>query len=241
MLTELAAGLWHIGRTPALRRMVLASATAFTAAGTIDVAIFALIDDGLHQPPTFLGLLGAVQGGGSVAAGFLVATLLRRWGEYGTASAGFLLNGVGLAAAATATVPGAVAGALAVGLGLPLVLVAEITLLQRRTAKELQGRVLAGSDAMLSIPFALAIGVAAGLVGILGFRPIYLADAAVFTIVGLVMLALRGHTRPTAHRKNAGLLLTQRHPNNSAPPEQLSADRHYPIGGEPEHGLRRRV
>jgi MFS family permease len=196
LLHELTSGVRHILTTPLLRRIVLASAIAFTAAGITNVAIFALIDDGLRRPPAFLGVLGAVQGAGSVIAGLLVAGMLRWLGEYGTASIGLLLNGVGLATVATATVTGVVAGAVAVGLGLPLVLVATITLLQRRTTNELQGRVITACDAMLDIPFAVAIGLAAGFVDLLGFRPIYLANAAVFLVVGLSMLAVRAQTRP---------------------------------------------
>src|SRR5215468_722629 len=142
LLRELAAGGRHVLGSTLLRQMVLASAVAFTAAATIDVAVFALIDQGLHRPATFLGVLGAAQGAGSVVAGLLVPSLLRRLGEYGSAGAGFALNAVGLGAAATATAPGAAAGALAVGLGLPMVLVAELTLIQRRTPAPLQGRAI---------------------------------------------------------------------------------------------------
>lgn len=203
LLHELTSGVQHILTTPVLRRIVVASAMAFTAAGTTDVAIFALIDDGLHRPPAFLGVLGAVQGAGSIIAGLLVAGMLRWLGEYGTASIGFLLNGVGMAAAATATVTGAIAGAVAVGLGLPLVLVATITLLQRRTTNEMQGRVITACDAMLDIPFTLAIGLTAGLVGVLGFRPIYLANTAIFLIAGLSLLAMRAQTTPAALLRRA--------------------------------------
>jgi MFS family permease len=131
-----------------------------------------------------------------VVAGLLVPSLLRRLGEYGSASAGFALNAVGLGAAATATVPGAAVGALAVGLGLPMVLVAEITLIQRRTPARLQGRAISVSEAIIDIPFAIAIAIAAGIIGFVGFRAIYIADAAVFLLVGLVMFTRHRQTLP---------------------------------------------
>jgi MFS family permease len=196
LVQELAAGGRHVLGTVLLRQMVLASAVAFTAAATIDVAVFALIDQGLHRPATFLGVLGAAQGAGSVVAGLLVPSLLRRLGEYGSAGAGFTLIGVGLGAAATATVPGAAAGALAVGLGLPMVVVAEITLIQRRTPAQLQGRAISASEAIIDIPFAAAIAVAAGITGFVGFRAIYEADAAVFLLVGLAMFTRHRQTLP---------------------------------------------
>lgn len=188
LVTELLAGGRHILTTEALRRIVVASAIAFGAAGTVNVAIYALIDDGLGRPATFIGVLGAAQGIGSVAAGFVVGPLMRRIGEFGAAGIGFLLNGAGLLAIATATLPGVVAGAVVVGLGLPMVLVAEITLIQRRTATELQGRAIAASDAIIDIPYALGIGIAGLIIGAIGFRAVYLFDAVVFVVVGLVVL-----------------------------------------------------
>ena len=203
LLTELLAGARHVLTTPVLRRMVFASAIAFGAAGSVNVAIYALIDDGLHRPAAFIGVLGAVQGAGSIAAGFLVGPLMRRIGEFGAAGLGFMLNCAGLLAIATATMPGVVAGALIAGLGLPMVLVAEITLVQRRTAKELQGRAIAASDAIIDIPYALGIGIAGLIIGTVGFRPVYLFDAVAFAVVGLAVLRFRSMTRPPAPRTAA--------------------------------------
>jgi MFS family permease len=196
LVTELMAGARHVLTTPELRRMVLASAIAFGCAGSVNVAIYALIADGLGRPATFIGLLVAVQGAGSIVAGLLIGALMRRVGEFGAASIGFLLNAAGMLAVSTAVLPGVVVGALISGLGLPTVLVAEITLLQRRTAKELQGRVIAASDAIIDIPYAIGIGIAGLIIGTVGFRPVYLFDAAVFVAVGLAVLRFRSLTKP---------------------------------------------
>jgi hypothetical protein len=88
------------------------------------------------------------------------------------------------------------AGALVAGLGLPMVLVAEITLLQRRTTKELQGRAIAASDAIIDIPYAVGIGIAGLIIGTVGYRPVYLVDAVVFAVVGLAVARFRSLTRP---------------------------------------------
>lgn len=196
LVTELLAGARHVLTTPVLRRMVLASAIAFGCAGSVNVAIYALIADGLGRPATFIGVLGAVQGAGSIAAGLLIGPMMRRVGEFSAASIGFLLNAAGLLAVSTAVLPGVVVGALLAGLGLPMVLVAEITLLQRRTAKELQGRVIAASDAIIDIPYATGIAIAGLIIGTVGFRPVYLFDAAVFAVVGLAVLRFHSLTRP---------------------------------------------
>lgn len=195
-LRELAAGTRHVMRDPVIRRMVLAGAVGFTGAGMIDVAMFALVDSGLHRTTAIIGVLGGVQGVGGVVGGLSVGPMLRRLGEYTTASIGFLLNGVGLAAASTATMTGAAAGAVLVGLGLPMVLVAEITLLQKRTPTELQGRAIAASDAIIDIPFAVAIAIGAGIIASVGFRPIYLAVSLGFLLSGFALLPYRKVTRP---------------------------------------------
>jgi tellurite resistance protein TehA-like permease len=122
--------------------------------------------------------------------------MLRKLGEYSIASTGFLLNGVGLAAASTATIPGAAVGFLSVGLGLPMILVAELTMVQRRTSAELQGRAIAASEAIIDFPFALSIGAGAAIIGLTGFRPIFIGVAAAFTLVGLALLPYRAITRP---------------------------------------------
>lgn len=196
LLHELVAGARHLFRTPELRQVVLSAAIAFSAAGMIDVAIFAMVDQGLHKPATFLGVLVSVQGAGSVIAGLLIGGVLRRIGEIGAASAGFALCGVGLALVGTATLPAVIAGAALAGLGLPTVLVANMTLLQRRTSNELQGRVIAASEALIDVPFAASIGLGAIVISAIGYRTIYLADAAVFCIVAVYLLRSVGATRP---------------------------------------------
>lgn len=196
LVTELLAGGRHVLTTTVLRRMVTASAIAFGCAGTVNVAIYALVVDGLEHQPEFVGVLGAAQGAGAIAAGLVVGALMRRFGEFSVASIGFMLNGAGLLAISTAALPGVVAGAVIAGFGLPLVLVAEITLVQRRTSNELQGRAIAASDAIIDIPYALGIGLAGLMIGTIGYRPIYLFDATVFFLVGLAVLGFRSLTRP---------------------------------------------
>ena len=124
---------------PVIRRMILASTVGFTGAGMIDVAMFSLVDQGLHRPTALIGVLTSIEGAGSVLAGLAVGPMMRRMGEYSVACIGFLLNGAGLAAASTATLAGATGGAVLIGIGLPMVLVAELTVVQRRTPADASG------------------------------------------------------------------------------------------------------
>jgi MFS family permease len=192
----MAAGFRHVLANQVIRRIVVASAIAFTGAGLIDVAMFSLVNQGLHRPTTLIGVLTSVEGAGSVIAGLVIGSLMRRIGEYGVACIGFLLNGVGLAAASTVTLAGATAGAALIGIGLPMVLIAELTVVQRRSPAGLQGRAISASEAIMTTPFTIAIAVGAGVIGTVGFRPIYLGVAAGFVAVGLTLLPYLKVTMP---------------------------------------------
>lgn len=192
----LAAGVRHVTASPVIRRMIGASSVAFAGAGLINVAIFALVSQGLHRPASVLGVLTSVEGAGSVLASLCVAAMMRRIGEYSTACIGYLLNGVGLAIAAMATLTSAIAGMFLLGVGLPMILVAELTLVQRRTPAELQGRALSAADAMITTPLALATAVGVTIVSNVGFRPIYFGVAAGFVVVGFALLPHRKVTAP---------------------------------------------
>jgi MFS family permease len=192
----MAAGFRHVLANQVIRRIVVASAIAFTGAGLIDVAMFSLVNQGLHRPTALIGVLTSVEGAGSVIAGLVIGSLIRRIGEYGVACIGFLLNGAGLAAASTATLPGATAGAALIGIGLPMVLIAELTVVQRRSPAGLQGRAISASEAIMTTPFTIAIAVGAGVIGTVGFRPIYVGVAAGFVAVGLALLPYLKVTMP---------------------------------------------
>jgi Major Facilitator Superfamily len=196
LLVELVAGVRHVVTQREIRTMVLSAAIAFGAAGSVDVAMFAMVDAGLGRSPTFLGVLGAVQGGGSVLAGLAAGRLIRQRGEFATASLGFALVAVGLVGDAVALLPTAVAGSFLAGLGLPILLVAYLTLLQRRTSNDMQGRAIAAAESMIDVPFAASIGVGALIISVVSFRAIYVVDAAVFAVVALVLLRNAGRSRP---------------------------------------------
>ena len=77
-----------------------------------------------------------------------------------------------------------------------MVLVAELTVVQRRSPAGLQGRAISASEAIMTTPFAVAIAVGAGVIGVVGFRPIYAGAAAGFAAVGLALLLCLNATMP---------------------------------------------
>jgi MFS family permease len=193
---ELAAGIKHVMANPVIRRMVLASVVAFGGAGMIDVAMFSLVSQGLHRSAAMIGVITSLEGAGGVVAALCIGALMRRIGEYAVGCAGFLLVGAGLAVSSTATLPAVILGALLLGVGLPMVLVAELTVVQRRTSAELQGRAISASDAIINTPFTISIAIGAAIIGAVGFRIVYLGCAAVFIVVALALLPYLKITKP---------------------------------------------
>jgi len=76
----------------------------------------------------------------------------------------------------------------AIGIGLAALNVGYFTILQRRTDAGLQGRVFAATETVLNLPYAGSIGLGAALVGVLGFRPMYLVNAIVLAACGVFLL-----------------------------------------------------
>jgi MFS family permease len=194
--SELLAGVRHVIENPVIRRMVVASVIAFGGAGMIDVAMFSLVSQGLHRSAAWIGVITAIEGAGGVAAAFCVGALFRKIGEYAVACAGFVLVGSGLAVSSAATVLTAIVGGLLLGVGLPMVLVAELTIVQRRTSAELQGRAISASNALIDTPFTISIAIGAAIIGAVGFRVIYLGCAAAFIAVAIALLPYLKLTKP---------------------------------------------
>ena len=193
---ELLAGVKHVLENPVIRRMVLASVIAFGGAGMIDVAMFSLVSQGLHRSAAWIGVITSLEGAGGVVAAFCTGALFRKIGEYAVACAGFVLVGSGLAVSSAANLPTAIIGGLLLGVGLPMVLVAELTIIQRRTSAELQGRAIAASDALIDTPFTISIAIGAAIIGAVGFRLIYLGCAAAFIAVAIALLPYLKITKP---------------------------------------------
>lgn len=139
-----------------LRATQLGAATMF-AAGTAGPVMFAVVDDGLGRPAAFLGVLAAIQGAGSVIAGFAVGPLLRRWNGPTVITAGTLLVVVGLVARATGSVPVVVLGSACVGAGLPAVIATSITQAQRTAHPASTASMVGSVTTMLFVPHALGL------------------------------------------------------------------------------------
>jgi len=86
---EAMAGARHIIHTVPLRQIVFSTGAALLAVGFSETIIFAVIDQGLHRAPSFLGVLSTLQGVGAIAGGVTAARLLRRVGDVRVAGLGW--------------------------------------------------------------------------------------------------------------------------------------------------------
>jgi MFS family permease len=188
LFEEISAGARHLLHTPELRRLVLVLAVALSTVGMLEAAFFALVDKGLHRPPEFVGVIGAVQGLGSIVGGLTAALVMKRVNESRLTGLGLVVSGGGLGLVVVGTLAPALCGALVIGCGLSWLLVGYVTLLQRRTSPALQGRVFAAGEALLAGPQTLSIGLGAALVTLVGFRFIYGLNAAVLLFCGWLLL-----------------------------------------------------
>ena len=191
---ELAAGARHVAQTPVLRRIVFTTAAAVFVIGFAETLIFAVVDLGLHRPPSFLGVLIACQGVGAIAGGLTAAPLLRRIGDarlVGLGIALFALGDLGFLAHSLAVV---VAGIAVAGAGLPWAVVGFITAVQRRSPAHLQGRVAAAADMFLSLPQTISIALGAALSTLIDYRIVVVVMAVVTGVCGLSLLP-RGTAR----------------------------------------------
>jgi len=190
LLTELAAGARHIMRTAALRRIVLTVAVALLVVGFSETIIFAVAGQGLRRPPSFLGVLSAVQGMGAIVGGLTAATALRKLGDARAIALGLALFALGDGLLVRQELAVVLLGIVIAGAGLPWIVVGFGTALQRRTPAHLQGRVYSAADTMVSTPQTVSIALGAGLSAIVDYR-ILVAIMAVVVAAGAAYLYIR--------------------------------------------------
>jgi MFS family permease len=168
--SEITAGLSHLMAEKALRRMMVATGVSFLVIGINESVYFAVVDQGLHRPPEFIGVLASAAGVGAIAGGLLVARLIGRIGELATTAVGLTACGAGAGLSMIPLLPPVLTGRAIAGLGLALVVVGFNTLVQRRTPDPLVGRVSVAAETITSGPQIISIAAGAVLVPIMNYR-----------------------------------------------------------------------
>ena len=167
---ELLAGIRHVFRTLPLRQIVVATGLCLLVVGFSETVIFAVLDQGLHRPASFFGVISSVQGAGAIVGGVTAARVMRRVGDVrlvGCGMALFALGGLSFVSHSLALV---LAGVSVAGAGLAWLIVGYATAIQLRTPLRLQGRVLSASDMIVSTPQTVSIALGAVLVSLFDYR-----------------------------------------------------------------------
>ena len=193
---QLDAGLRHIAATPMLRRLIGSACAAVAVLGIMQVAGLALVDNGLHRPAAFLGVILTLEGVGSILGGVLAPSALRRFGEPRFAAIGLATMGVGVGLMAVPEMFPVLVGAAMAGAGFSAFMVGYTTLLQRSTASQLQGRVFTAAEAAAALPYCGTLALAVVGVGLVDYRLLMLAGMVVLTGAG-AYLASGPETAPS--------------------------------------------
>jgi MFS family permease len=184
---EVLAGVRFLRGDRVLRLVLVGFAAAILVIGFSESAIYALLD-AFDKPATWASGFVTCMGIGAVAGGLSASPVVRRIGEVAACALGLAVLGVAAGVAALApTLAVVFVGAGVMGVGLPVVFVALNTLLQRRSPRELVGRVSTAVNITLAVPQVVSLALGAVLVVVLDYRVIF-GIIAVVMVLGAVQI-----------------------------------------------------
>ena len=186
--TELLAGARHVFATPPLRQIILATGVCLLVVGFAETVIFAVLDEGLHRPASFFGVLSSLQGVGAIAGGLTAARTMRRIGDVKLVGFGMVLLTVGDISLISHSLVLVLAGIAVAGAGIAWLIVGYATAIQLRTPLRLQGRVLSASDTLINTPQTISIALGAALVSIVDYRLLLVVMGFVVAVCGTYLL-----------------------------------------------------
>jgi MFS family permease len=198
-LRELSAGITHIARDRVLRQLTIGVGATMLVIGFSETLIFAVTANTLHRGPSFIAVLGTLQGVGSIAGGLTASKLLRRVGEPRASGLGIALFAVGDALWLVPSMPVVLAAMTIAGFGIVWAIVAISTAYQARSAQTMQGRVSAAANMLFSVPQTISIAVGAALITLVDYRvEIVAMGVGVALCAGYLVTREREEPQPAA-------------------------------------------
>jgi len=188
---EASAGIRYVMRTAVLRRLLVTFVLALSVIGFLETIGFAIVAQGLHRTPPFLGVLVAVQGAGVIAGAVTCPALIKGIGEVRAIAAALALVAVGSAVLTIGALAAVVTGMLLFGGAVAWANIAIVTLIQRRTPSELVGRVDSALTVAGTVPQVMSIAVGAALIAVVGYRALLVAIATVMAVCVAYLLTGR--------------------------------------------------
>jgi MFS family permease len=198
---QMTAGFRHLAGERVLRQVLIGFAMCMLVLGFSESAIYALLD-AFHRPATFVSVIVSVQGVGAVIGGLSSSWVVKRVGEVAACVAGLVLLVVGiLVMAATHSIVVVCLSAAVFGASLPLIVVAFMTLIQRRTPQAIMGRVSTAVEVVMATPQAISLALGSLLVVLLTYRQIFVVMGVVTAVAAAYLaVALRGQIRDDIRR-----------------------------------------
>jgi MFS family permease len=193
---EVTAGIRYVGRTPALRRLLITGVIALLVFGFFETVPFTVVGQGLHRAPAFLGVLEAVMGAGALLGGAFAASVMRRTGERALVALALLAAVVSCLLLIPSWLPVVMAAMALLGLCIVWVNVGALTVIQRRTPADLLGRVDAALTIAVTVPQTASIALGAALVAVVDYRLLLAVMAAVIVISVVYLMGGPGAVAP---------------------------------------------
>ena len=204
---QLTAGMRHLGTERVLKHVLIGFGITLLVLGFTESTIYAMLD-AFDRPATFVSVIVSVQGVGAIAGGLASGWVVKRIGEVATCVVGLAILVTGIAImGATHSIVVVCLSAAVFGMSLPMLMVAFMTLVQRRSPQAIMGRVSTAIEVVMATPQAVSLALGSALVVVLSYRQIY-AIMCVVTLLAAAHIAfwLRHQIRddlragPDAHR-----------------------------------------
>ncbi|MFI5729134.1 MFS transporter [Kribbella sp. NPDC051587] len=192
-LTEMSGGIKHLWSDRILRHTLVGLGLLLLVLGFTEASIYAIIHV-FDKPVEFVSVIVTIQGVGALAGGLTATWWVRRLGEVGTFAVGALAMAASIAViAATESLPVLLFDIPLLGYSIPLIIIAFMTLIQRRTPLRLMGRVSTASEVVMGSPQAVSLALGATLVSLISYHVIFMIMAIVITSsVVYLAVTLRG-------------------------------------------------
>jgi Na+/melibiose symporter-like transporter len=185
--SELLAGIRHIGRTPTLRRLLIAGVVGLLGLGMFQIIPFAVVGQGLHRSPPFLGVLETAAGIGAVAGGALATVIMARTSERGLVLWGMIASAGAAILLLTTLLPAILIGMALAGSCDLWVNIGGYTIIQRNTPASLLARVDAALSMAIMIPQVVSLAIGSALIAVVDYRVLLIGVAAIIMIAFVVL------------------------------------------------------
>jgi MFS family permease len=175
---QMTAGMRHLAAEPVLKHVLIGFGLCILVFGFAESAVYALLD-AFDKPAAWVSAIVTAQGVGAIGGGLSSSTVVRRIGEVAGCVVGLAVAAVSILVIGQFWL--VLAMATMMGAAMPLITVAFMTLVQRRTPLAIMGRVSVAAETVMAVPQAVSLALGSLLVVLLSYH-------VILSIMGVVTL-----------------------------------------------------